>query len=58
MRNDLCKKCGTEMLEFHRCMVCKKACKFVCPNCMWVSDDQFHLQCVESVKKLNTAATS
>jgi len=51
MRSDMCKKCGSEMIEFHRCVICSNVCKFICPRCIFVSEDQVHLECINQIKK-------
>lgn len=45
MRNDSCRKCGSDMKIKQNCSLCKEPIKFTCKSCHFETDEQIHLNC-------------
>lgn len=45
MRNDSCRKCGTELKIKEKCTTCDEPIKFTCNKCHFDTDEQIHQRC-------------
>jgi len=46
MRNDSCRKCGSELEVNQNCPVCKKPIEFFCHVCSVITEKQIHSDCM------------
>ncbi|MFB5611593.1 MAG: hypothetical protein ACE5R3_01185 [Nitrosopumilaceae archaeon] len=52
MRNESCRKCGTELETIKSCQFCDKPIQYHCNKCDYDTDEQTHLNCFkESFEK-------
>jgi hypothetical protein len=50
MSSTLCVRCGTDLTPFSYCKVCNQVIRFVCSSCNMISDERYHLYCIEVSK--------
>ncbi len=46
MKQDSCRKCGTELETKKTCNVCYQANQFFCHNCGYETEEQIHVKCM------------
>jgi hypothetical protein len=50
MSSTLCVRCGSDLTPFSYCKVCNQVIRFVCSSCNMISDERYHLYCIEVSK--------